>query len=157
MGTVEGVPNVKVQILGHAGAGSDLERILPEGAVGQGSAIVLHVAVFRADNPVPFVVVAVGEGDARVDVGVLEHLLGFALVDVARGRIDVVHVGQNELQRTSLGPEHKVNVFDVALKGVVDLLFRQKHQAHHPHAKSEQVQAQGRLQGLGPEIFQGLA
>ena len=113
---------------------------------------VLDVAVLGPHDAVALVVVAICQRDARVDVGVLEDLLRRALVDVARGRIDVVDVGQNELKGASLGAQHEVDVFDVAFERVVHLLFRQEHEAHHAHPKAEQGQTQGRLQGLGPKV-----
>ena len=71
----------------------------------------------------------------------LDHFLGRFQRDVPGRCVDVVDVGEDELQGASLGPQHQVNVFDVALECVVDLLFRQEHQADHPHTKGKQSQA----------------
>ena len=140
------------QILGHPRAQRHLKRRLPELALGQRDSVVFYVAVLGSHDAVAFVVVAVRQRNARGDIRVLDHLLGLALQDVARRCVDVVHVGQDELQRTSLRPEHQINVLDVPLKGVVHLLLREEHEAHHAHSKRQQRQTQGRLQGLSPQV-----
>ena len=152
MGTEKRVPQPHAQILGHPCAERHLVWRFPEFALAQRDPVVFGVAVFGSHDAVAFVVVAVRQRNARGDVRVLDHLLGLALQDVARRCVDVVHVGQDELQRTSLRPEHQINVLDVPFKGVVYLLLRQEHEAHHAHPKRQQRQAQGRLQGLGPEV-----
>ena len=148
----ERVSNLQSEVFRHAGPGGDLVRGVPQLAFRQRRVVVLDVAVLGAHDAVPFVVVPVSQRDARVDVGVLEDLLRRALVDVARGRIDVVDVGQNELKGASFRAQDEVDVFDVAFERVVHLLLRQKHEAHHAHPKAEQGQTQGRLQGLGPKV-----
>ena len=114
------------------------------------------VAVLRPHNPVAFVVVAVGQRNPGGDVRVLQDFFRFALKDVSGGGVDVVDIGQNELQRTAFRTEHQVDVLDVALKCVVHLFLRQKHQADHADSKRQQRQAQRRLQRLGPEVARGL-
>ena len=111
-----------------------------------------RIAVLSADDAVPFMIVSVCKRDAGFDVGVSDHFLGLRKQDVAGGCVDVVDVGEDELQGTTLRTEHQIDVLDVPLKCVVDLLFCQQHQADHPHAKGQQGQTQGSLQGFGTKV-----
>ena len=115
----------------------------------------LGVGQGASNNAESAVIVTVCERNALSDVRMADHFLRVRQTDVAGGGIDVVDVGQDQLQRTAFGAKHQVNVLNVALERVTQLLFGQHQKAHHAHTESQKNQAQSGLELLRSQILPG--
>ena len=81
--------------------------------------------------------------------------LGVCELDVPGGRVDVVDVREDELQRAAFCTEDQVDVVDVALEGGGELALCEHQHADHAHAEGEQHEAEGGRELLRSEVAPG--
>ena len=109
---------------------------------GPRSFVMRSVRFRAADNAKSAVVVSVCQRDAFGDVWMAHDLFRIGQSDVTGRGIDVVDVGQDQLKRAAFGSQHQINVFNVAVEGRAQLLFREHQQAHQSHTECQQHKAQ---------------
>ena len=136
----------------HLGADHHLKTCFKCAAFRQPSAVVLGVGIRAAHDAVAAVVVPISQRNPLRDVRMADDLFRIGEPNVPGRRVDVVDIGQNQLQWTAFGAEHQIDVFNVAVKRITQLLFGQHEQTDHAYPKGEKHQAQGRLQFLEPDV-----
>ena len=57
----------------------------------------------------------------------------------------MIHVCKDELEWTSLRPQHQIDVFNISFKLVCHLTFGKHHQTHHAYPECEEYGAKRSL------------
>ena len=121
--------------LRHLRADHHLKTCVKCAALRERASVVRGVCVCAAHDAVTAVVVPVGQGNAFGDVRMADNLFRIGEPNVAGRGVDVVDIGQDQLQRTAFGAEHQIDVFNVAVERIAQLLFGQHEQADQTYPK----------------------
>ena len=116
------------------------------------AAVVRDVVVRRADDPEAAEAVAERERDRLLHRPVLRELLRGGERDVAGGRVEMEHGGQDELHRTALRAGHQVDAARVATHPLLDLMRGEQDERDRPDPEREQHEVERRVERLRPEV-----
>src|ERR1044071_3165593 len=120
------VTNFQLKIFSYNRTGHYFEVFRPPVPFFQSCAEKIRVRRICSHNPEVVVTVAQGHGYRFLYQPVLRELLGFIQLDVSRWKVDMKHTAQNELQRTALGPYHKINPTGVSRHLLLELIIEQE-------------------------------
>ena len=142
VGAEEGVSDAEPRRCSGFCSDRDFEGRIEQPAFCHFCVVVFGIACLCADDAEEFVVVTVGQRNGRFDVRVAHHLARIGEGNVAGGHVDVIDVGEDGLQRASLGGEHQVDVLDVAVEVFGQAALHEQHQADDADSEGEEQHAQ---------------
>ena len=83
----------------------------------------IRVFFICSDNTEFLVVVAIGKRNGFSNHRIFYDTTRLRNLDVTGWHINMVNIRQHALQRTTLGSQYKVNVFDIAIKLFANLVL----------------------------------
>jgi hypothetical protein len=89
------------------------------------------------------------------DQRILRQLLYGLERNVARGHVEVIDTGEDQLDRAPLGPDDKVDALRVTIEAVAHLSIDDPHEPDRAHAQREQQHVEERTQRARAQIAPG--